>query len=297
MIYKIQRFSLHDGPGIRTIVFFKGCPLSCLWCCNPESQYSGPDLMYQRQLCIACKNCVEVCPSGALSVVDNSILIDRDKCDLCGVCSDQCPTDALQMLGLSLSTDEIMEIVKRDKEYFETSGGGVTLSGGEPFNQAEATLALLEACRNIGLHTAIETCGLVQRDVLQKSIKLVDLYLYDIKTLIAEDHYKGTGVGNEIIIENLKYLIRSNVNLILRLPLIPTFNMSEKNYHALVSLIVNEGIKKIDFMPFHRLGQSKYDALYRDYYYGKLLPIKEGKLLKFAQRLRRDTRADVQINH
>ena len=206
-VFDIQRYSVNDGPGIRTTVFLKGCPLGCLWCDNPESQYKMPELLYLPSLCVNCQRCVAVCEFGATTVgPDGKIQINRSLCQVCGKCVEACLTGARVLMGRLMGVEEVVQVVNKDTLFYRNSGGGVTVSGGEPTHQAEFVKALLARCHESGLHTALDTCGLVEWDVLEEILEYTDLVLFDLKHMDSEEHRKLTGVGNEIILQNLERL-------------------------------------------------------------------------------------------
>lgn len=268
IITHIQRYSIHDGPGIRTVVFFKGCPLSCLWCCNPESQSFHPELEFIRSLCRQCGRCIEVCPEGAVNEdlnCDENQKIDRVKCTLCMKCAEECPSDALRVIGEKKSVDEIMEVVRKDAAYYRRSGGGITLSGGEPLSQAEFALQLLNRCHQENIHTAVETCGVVSRKTLENFVPFTDLFLFDLKHMNVLKHQEYTGVSNKEIIENLTWVCEHQANVILRLPMIPEFNMDVEDLRELRTLITELGIREVNLMPFHQMGKDKYSHLGKSY--------------------------------
>lgn len=264
-IFNIQRFSLHDGDGIRTIVFLKGCSLRCKWCSNPESQSFGKELMFKEINCIKCGKCIEVCKNGAISFEEGSIKINRELCKSCGVCSIACCSNALEIMGKEMTVQELFKEVVKDKVFYEESGGGITLSGGEALLQPEFSSELLKACKLNGINTTIETAGNVPKDNLIKVMKYVDTFLYDIKVMDGNKHKEYTLVSNEKIIENLCLLAKNN-KVIIRIPLIKGVNDSEDNIEELLNMVNTiGGIKEIHLLPYHKLGVSKYMALGRTY--------------------------------
>lgn len=293
LLFNIQKFCLHDGPGIRTNVFFKGCPLTCKWCSNPESQSFIPELLYHKRLCIGCGTCVAVCKKQALRLTSEGVSIDRGQCDLCGNCKDSCPTGALSIAGEWISIEAIIDRVNQDRAFYETSGGGVTLSGGEPLAQPDAATALLEACRRQGLHTAVETCGNVKTETFRAVRELVDIFLYDVKAIDSKHHKAGTGVENQLIQSNLKELLQTGAKVILRVPLIPGFNLTDAFSHDLIKLIRKIKIARVDLIPYHRLGLSKYEALSRFSQFDAVKPLEESIFSEFQKQLRCKTMADV----
>lgn len=261
MIFNIQRYSIHDGPGIRSTVFLKGCPLTCFWCQNPESQEMKAEILLDKGKCASCGQCVNSCPAGANVLTPDRVKIIRDKCMGCGECVSVCPNEARRLVGAYMTVDEVMEEIVRDRIFYENSGGGVTLSGGEPLMQADFALQLLRRCKEEDLHTVLDTCGYASWKTMQKLLEYTDLVLYDIKCLDATKHSKATGKSNELIIENAKMIARSK-EMWVRVPLVPGFNDSEKEVRAIVSFIKKElGSPKIDLHCYNKLGEGKYDRL------------------------------------
>lgn len=261
MIFNIQRYSIHDGPGIRSTVFLKGCPLTCFWCQNPESQEMKAEILLDKGKCALCGQCVNSCPAGANVLTPDRVKIIRDKCMGCGECVSVCPNEARRLVGAYMTVDEVMEEIVRDRIFYENSGGGVTLSGGEPLMQADFALQLLRRCKEEDLHTVLDTCGYASWKTMQKFLEYTDLVLYDIKCLDAIKHSKATGKPNELIIENAKMIARSK-EMWVRVPLVPGFNDSEKEVRAIVSFIKKElGSPKIDLHCYNKLGEGKYDRL------------------------------------
>lgn len=269
IITHIQRYSIHDGPGIRTIVFFKGCPLSCLWCCNPEAQSFHLELEFISSLCQQCGRCLEVCPENAVNEdlnCNEKKKINRVKCTLCMKCVEACPSGALKTVGEIKSVEEIMEVVRKDAAFYRRSNGGITLSGGEPLSQAEFALQLLNKCHQENIHTAVETCGMVPRTILKNVIPFTNLFLFDIKHVNSQKHREYTGVDNRKILENLTWLCAHHDSVILRLPMIPGLNMDNENVENLARLINELGIREVNLMPFHQLGKDKYSHLGKPYH-------------------------------
>ncbi|NPU85951.1 MAG: glycyl-radical enzyme activating protein [Syntrophaceae bacterium] len=256
-IFDIQRFSVHDGPGIRTTVFFKGCPLRCAWCANPESQDTRPQLMMRNNRCTACGRCLPACPERAVRLTkDGRRRIFWKKCTQCLRCVAACETGALSIAGREATIAEIVNEVERDRSFYETSGGGVTLSGGEPLLQPEFAVRLLERCKERGLHTALDTCGYADPDILLAAIRYADLVLYDIKALDDERHRKYTGVGNSLILENAKLVARS-VRTWFRIPLVAGVNDTVEEIREIATLARRLGVEKISLLPYHAGGREK----------------------------------------
>lgn len=262
-IFDIQRFCIHDGPGIRTTVFLKGCPLRCAWCHNPEGLEPFNQVMYYFEKCISCGVCSEICGSGAHSFKNGIHLFDTSKCTSCMKCTnDICPAEALKPAGCEISVDDIMKTVLRDKCFFDESKGGITISGGEPFLQPNFAIEILKAAKKEGLHTAVETSGATSENIIKSAASFVDLFLYDYKITGEEEHKKYTGVSQTAILHNLNVLNSLNSNIILRCPVIPGINTNEKHYKAIGNLTKElKNIKKVNVMPYHSIGVGKYEKI------------------------------------
>jgi len=263
IIFNIQRYSIHDGPGIRTTVFFKGCPLHCFWCQNPESQKRKPEIFLYQDRCMLCGQCVVVCPPGASVLSEASSTIDREVCIGCGKCVDVCPNKARSLVGRYMKPDEVMREVLRDRKFYENSGGGITLSGGEPTAQPEFACAILQACKEAGLHTVLDTCGYVSWPIIERLLKYTDLVLYDIKSMDAVKHREATGKDNRIILKNAKKIAKRKAMRV-RVPVIPGFNDSAEEIGAIVHFVKTElGSVNIDLLPYNKMGEIKYERLGR----------------------------------
>jgi len=263
-VFNVQRFSTHDGPGIRTTVFLKGCPLACRWCHNPEGMRSAPELLTHPARCIECNACVSACPHGFAvpATVGNGIAPGLASCEACGDCVEVCPTGAREIAGRELGIGELLETVSRDRVFYEESGGGVTFSGGEPLQQPEFVLAALDACRDAGLHTAVDTCGLVETGDLLAAADRADLILFDLKTSDAERHRSATGVSNERILANLKLLADGPTPIWLRVPLVPGVNDDEEELAGMAHLASTLGaVQQVSILPYHKLGRDKRERL------------------------------------
>jgi len=279
LVFSIQRYSIHDGPGIRTTVFLKGCPLKCKWCSNPESINPCPELMVRDAKCDSCGKCVDACISRAISLQDEHVLIDRAKCDLCLKCIDVCPKGVIELTGKYMSVDDAAEECGKDEIFYQNSGGGVTLSGGEPLYQHEFALNLLKACKERALSTAIDTSGFASWKVMEKVLPYTDLLLYDIKHLDPEMHYNATGVNNEVILENLQKVVNSGKSRVwIRIPVIPNYNDSESYIEKLAETLVGMPAEKISLLGYHEWGKPKYFSLGRDYPLNGCVPPAEEKL-------------------
>ena len=261
-VFDIARFALHDGPGIRTTVFLQGCRMHCPWCANPESWQSSPQLMQLPGKCVGCGACAGCCPAGAIALSGARPVIDRILCTGCGICAAGCPAQALHIAGKAMTVDEIVDIVCRDADYYRHSGGGVTLSGGEPLLQADGALALLAACRRAGLHTAIETTGYAAPALFAQTVPFVDLYLYDYKHGDNDALLAVTGGDGGIIAQNLMWLANTAPHkLCLRIPVIPGFNADAHTMEAMYRTLYSYGIRTVTLLPYHTLGEHKYEQL------------------------------------
>lgn len=283
LIFDIQKFSVHDGPGIRTIVFLKGCPLECVWCSNPESQKFPREIMFNASKCIDCGTCIDVCPQNAIKEDNKRYRIDAKLCDLCGSCCEECPTQALKWSGQRLGVSEVLVEIEKDREFYESSGGGVTFSGGEPLGQLEFLKELLMACNKRGIHTAVETCGFTKWEHLETIISHTDLFLYDLKHQDSIVHEKMTGYDNRLILENLEKLSNTDANTIIRVPIVPGFNDSDKNLIETAKFLKKLHLKKIHLLPYHNYGESKYNMLGKDYSLKDLNALSEKDLKAIKQ--------------
>ncbi|NLO83557.1 MAG: glycyl-radical enzyme activating protein [Clostridiales bacterium] len=266
LVFNIQRFSIHDGPGIRTTVFFKGCSLRCFWCHNPESIHHEPQLQLFLQKCIGCGKCFENCPVRAHRMVNGERIFLRELCISCGRCAEDCYAEALAIAGKWMTVREVMDEVIKDKPFYENSGGGVTLSGGEPLLQAGFVRELLEESKREGLHTAVDTAGNVPWEAFESVLPFVDLFLYDVKVADEELHRQVTGVSNTRILDNLKRLAGKGTTILIRIPVIPGVNDTPEEMERIGLLIKDlDNIEYADLLPFHGLGESKYASLGMEY--------------------------------
>jgi pyruvate formate lyase activating enzyme len=266
LIFDIKHFAVHDGPGIRTTVFVKGCPLRCMWCHNPESLTSTPQLLYTPSRCIGCGYCMKVCDNGAHITVNGKHEVDWGKCEACGKCAAECYSGALEFAGREATVGEVMEEVMKDKVFYDNSKGGLTISGGEPLMQPEFTREVFKRAKESGIHTALDTSGYASWDVIEGVLEHVDLVLYDIKQMDSERHKEYTGVPNELIIENLKKIDTKGKPIWVRIPTIPRLNDSEDNFRKIGELL--SGIKhleRVDILRYHKLAESKYEHTGKDY--------------------------------
>ena len=282
-IFDIKRFAVHDGPGIRTTVFFKGCPLRCLWCHNPESIKIQRQIVFFENKCIGCGECFKRCPNGAIELTPQGRKYYRDKCTLCGTCVEYCYAEATVMQGKVVSVEEVIEEVKKDMPFYENSGGGVTLSGGEPTMQPEFCIAILQESKKAGMHTTLDTSGYVKWETFRKILEYVDLILYDNKHMDPLKHKEYTGLSNELILSNLEKLDKLNIPIEMRMPMIPGLNDSEDNLAAAAQFFGKmKNIERVKLLPYHRLGEGKYERLDMGYELKHIEPPDKTQMDKLA---------------
>lgn len=271
LIFNVQKYNMYDGPGIRTLVFFKGCPLRCKWCANPEGLEKKYQVLYKRNSCIDCGACVSVCPVGIHSISkEHKHEVNRSiECIGCRKCQEVCTQAALSIVGEVKTISELMEIIEQDREFYTVSGGGVTLGGGEVTMQSEFAANLLMVCKQEGINTAIETCGYAKKEAILQIAEFTDLFLYDIKHIDPERHYKLTGVHNERILENLKELLHRRYNVKIRMPILKGINDSQEEIEKVIEFLMPfrdyKNFKGIDLLPYHKLGVNKYTQLEKEY--------------------------------
>jgi pyruvate formate lyase activating enzyme len=265
-IFNIQRFSIHDGPGIRTTVFLKGCNLRCHWCHNPESQRMAAEIEFFSEKCIACAGCVAVCPQGAQLLEGSQRIYRRDLCKVCGACVQECFSGALVVSGEERTVAQALAEIAKDADYYQSSGGGVTFSGGEPLLQPEYLQAMLEACQQQGYHCAVDTAGNVPWERFEAVLPFTDLFLYDIKALDEATHRRFTGAGNRLILENLRRLAETGKEIWVRIPLVAGVNDSPEEIADIARLLAPLGaIRHVEILPYHTLGSEKYTSLGKEY--------------------------------
>lgn len=269
-IFNIQKYSIYDGPGIRTLVFFKGCPLRCRWCSNPESLERKYQIMCQHDLCMNCGQCTAVCPVGIHVMQGAQHTVNRSiDCIACGKCAEVCPKQALSVAGKDVTISEVLSVIEQDMSFYQTSGGGVTLGGGEATMQPEFAAQLLQECKRLGIHTAIETSGYTPQEAILKMAESLDLFLYDIKHIDSDTHYSLTGVRNERILENLQELIRRRYNVKVRMPLIKGLNNDAETIRRTIEFLMpyrdRKNFQGVDLLPYHKLGVNKYKQLDKEY--------------------------------
>ena len=264
MVFDIKRFSIHDGPGIRTTVFFKGCPLSCWWCHNPESQATEPEMMFRENRCIRCRACQAVCKQSAISWDGDVISTDMEKCTLCGVCVEACYAEAREMIGREMSVAQVIAEIERDIAFYDESAGGVTFSGGEPLWQRDFLLDLLRACQEKEIHTAVDTCGFATWETVDSVREYVDLFLYDLKLMNDARHQKFTAVSNELILSNLRALAEPGENIVLRVPIIPEINDDDESLRQLGAFAATlPNVNQMSLLPYHPTAVDKYRLLHK----------------------------------
>jgi pyruvate formate lyase activating enzyme len=289
IVFDIRRYSIHDGPGIRTTVFLKGCPLSCWWCHNPESQAPGLELMYRENRCIRCGACLDVCAEGALAWDGQDagrIVIDEAKCTLCGECVNACYAEARQQVGREMTISQVMAEIERDIAFFDESRGGVTFSGGEPLQQPDFLLALLQACKAKEIHTAVDTSGLAPWKTLERIGGYVDVFLYDLKLMDEARHRRFTGVSNRLILSNLQALSERGQNILLRLPVIPGINDDDETMRQIGRFAGGlPSLNGVNLLPYHHIAVEKYARLNKTYRLPEARPPSAQRLAAIAQLL------------
>lgn len=282
-IFNIQKFSLHDGPGIRTVVFFKGCPLRCKWCANPESLLNKPQILWDQKKCINCHHCVTTCPSQAISALKDRIYIDPIPCNNCKQCIIECPKKALILEGEIKTVKEILDIVMQDEVFYEESGGGITLSGGEFLTQPDFAMHLLLASKEQGLHTCCETTGFAKFEIFSQIIQYLDIILFDVKHWNTKAHKEGTGVSNQLPLANIKYAIEIGKDVLPRIPVIPAYNNTIEDALHLAELLHSIGTTRCQLLPFHQFGENKYHLLDCPYDYQNIPSLHKEDLSAYQQ--------------
>lgn len=286
VVFNIMRYSVHDGSGLRTTVFLKGCPLRCLWCHNPESQAAESEIVFRENRCIRCGDCVRACPEGIITVSQNGFPRVADGCTVCGDCVEVCCSGAWGRFGREMTVAEVMEEIGKDIAFYEESGGGVSFGGGEPLMQLEFLEALLVCCKREEIHTAVDTCGAVPYESFEQINRLVDLYLYDLKLIDESRHIKATGISNSMIIGNLRSLAEDRREVLIRMPIIPGINDDRENILATGEFIVSlPDVKDVQLLPYHKIGEGKYLLLNRQNEILEIEPPSRQKLIEIKEML------------
>jgi pyruvate formate lyase activating enzyme len=286
VVFNIQRFSIHDGPGIRTTVFLKGCPLRCGWCSNPESLSPSPEIITRDAKCIRCGKCVEACPEQAIAIVEDTRVIRWEECSYCIECAEACPSGAIEAAGRTMTVAEVLDTVERDAGFYRRTGGGMTLSGGEPLVQSQFALKLLKEAKRRGLHTALDTTGHADWEILDEILNFTDLVLYDVKHANTARHREATGVPNERILDNLrKTVAKAGPRVWVRHPVIPRFSDSEEALEELCELVLTlkPSVEKISLLPWHKFGELKYAAMGKVYPWKGIPTISDERIGEFKK--------------
>jgi pyruvate formate lyase activating enzyme len=266
VVFNVEKYAIQDGPGIRTTVFFKGCPLRCWWCHNPEGQSRSFELVFKPSRCIECGECIKSCNRQALAYVSKRVVVDRKRCTVCGACVRRCQSEALSIAGKKMSVEEVMRVIEKDIPFYDESEGGVTFSGGEPLLQPDFSEALIEECIKRGIDTALDTSGYAPPNIMDRFCRKVDLFLYDIKVMDDVKHRKYTGVSNRLILKNLQRIVKNGARAEISLPIIPLINDDEENIEKTGQfLALLKSIESVSLLPYHRMGVDKYKSLGKRY--------------------------------
>ena len=283
VVFNIQKYSVNDGPGIRTVVFFKGCPLHCKWCSNPESQSPQPQILWNLKKCMHCRHCITVCPENAITLVNEHIHVNPSICNSCTQCVTECPGKALELEGSMKTVKEVIDVVLQDEVFYEESEGGITLSGGEVLSQPDFAVELLLAAKEYGLHTCCETTGFAKTDVFDRVIRQIDYILFDMKHWNPKKHKAGTGVTNDLPLANMKHAIEMGKEVLPRIPVIPGFNDSLNDASAFADALRRIGIARCQLLPFHQFGENKYHLLNKSYDYEDMPSLHHEDLLDYLK--------------
>lgn len=285
-VFNIMKYSIHDGPGIRTTVFLKGCPLHCPWCHNPEGQRFNQELIYRPDRCVACGQCLNICPSKAIIALEGRLVYLREKCQACGECSRICHAGVRELIAKKMSVKEVMAEIEKDIIFYDESGGGVTFSGGEALMQPDFLLQILQECRKKEIHTAVETAGYVNPDSLQMISPYVDLFLYDLKIMDSRKHQELTGVPNDLVLGNLRWLAEKHPQVIVRAAIIPGINDDEVNLQQIGEFVSSlKCVAEIHCLPYHKAGVDKYRRLGLEYRLADLEPPNDESMLQISRKL------------
>lgn len=298
LIFNIQRFSLHDGPGIRTTIFLKGCPLKCLWCHNPEGINQSKELLYKSFSCMHCGRCIEICPNSVFSLTENQLFINRNDCDLCGICIEKCPTKSIEICGIPISVSELINEVMTDKEFYLSSKGGITISGGEPMMQFTFLKQLIIELKKYNIHVCLDTSGYAKRDKFREILDLIDMVLFDVKILDNERHKRLTGVSNELILNNMKECLNYDIDIIIRTPIIIGYNFIdiENELREHLKYLMEMGFKNFELIPYHSFGEQKYKMLGKPYRI-KIDSSKSDIIRETAEDLNREFEVNIKLSY
>lgn len=288
VIFDIKKYAIHDGPGIRTTVFFKGCPLSCWWCHNPEGLTMSTQRLYIKERCIGCGECIKVCPQEANSLSSRGVITDQSKCIKCRTCAQACPSEAIEFIGKTSTVDDVVRKIERDIIFYDESNGGVTFSGGEPLMQPGFLLELLDACGKLEIHRTVDTAGYADAKILMSVAERTELFIYDVKHMDPEKHKKYTGVSNEQILSNLELLAGHGANIKVRIPVIPGFNNDNENIDRTGSFISSlPGVSSVNLLKYHDSAITKYKKIGVKYLLKNVSPSSEHELKSIKKRLRK----------
>lgn len=283
-VFNIERFATHDGDGIRTVIFLQGCPMHCPWCANPESISLQPQLLYTKRKCIGCQACKLICPVQAISFINDTFTINRTKCTLCHICEENCLQDAIEIVGKPMTYEEILTEVQKDDAYYKKSGGGITISGGEPFVQYKALKELVVGLKKQGYNIAIETTGMFKLPYLKDIIGYVDTFLFDIKHMDKEILQTIVGGNLDVILYNLSYIcLQGASKVVVRVPVIPTFNYDDTLLKKIIRLGKEKQVKEVNLLPYHNFGKVKYEKLLKEYPMGDIKTLQKKDLYKYIK--------------